>query len=222
MQSTEFGPEIQETRKKWWFTIAAIALVLIAAALILIARWFYTPSEGADGRDALFSEAVAMAGRLQVFPEAGSAGSNEILSREDAAHVVVCLALTRDEADRLVASKAPYDDVARDRPRAGCITYAKNDGYLSGLIKDNAFRPEDGINGMEFTRMLLLLLGYDAEQEGLDGPLWYKNTYQLAEEAGITCGYSPAELLAPVDHRTASLLVRSALTADVGEDTSEP
>lgn len=63
----------------------------------------------------------------------------------------------------------------------GYINYAYSMGMIAGH-GDGTFRPEDPVTGLESAKLLLTLLGYDAEKAGLVGSQWEIKTLSLATD----------------------------------------
>ncbi len=60
-------------------------------------------------------------------------------------------------------------------------------GYISGY-GNGAFGTEDKITGQQASKMLLTVIGYNAEKEGLTGPGWAGRTDALAKSKGFYDG----------------------------------
>ncbi len=198
-----------------------LALLLLMAALFGMSTLSDAKAAGYADADLIREErgeAVEVMSALGVFQGAGNKFDPEgILTREQAAKIISYMLLRKDEADKLVASVAPYNDVARDRWSAGSIEYCKSQGIISGL-GEGRFDPAAQLTGLQFARMLLSALGYDAASEKLVGAEWGINTSKLAiSEAKITDGVESKTLEGPLSRQDACQLAYNTLTANVQE-----
>lgn len=74
----------------------------------------------------------------------------------------------------------PFSDT-RGHWAEGYINYAYTMGMIAGH-GDGTFRPEDPVTGLESAKLLLTLLGYDAQRAGLVGTQWDLKTLSLASD----------------------------------------
>lgn len=164
------------------------------------------------------NEAVDVMSALGVFQGSNSKFDPEgILTREQAAKIISYMLLPKEEADKLVASVAPYSDVAKDRWSAGPIEYCKSQGIISG-VGGGRFDPAAQLTGLQFAKMLLSALGYDPAAEKLIGAEWGINTSKLAiSEAKIAGGVDSKTLEGPLSRQDACQLAYNTLTANVQE-----
>ena len=109
----------------------------------------------------------------------GSFGPTDTLTRAQACKIIAYLDLGGDAADALMGTGKVFTDVAANNWAAGFIEYCAQAGYVSG-IGDGKFDPNAKVTGLQFAKMLLAVLGYDAEIEGLVGSAWEINTAKLA------------------------------------------
>lgn len=199
-----------------------LALVLVVATLMGLAtvagaKMSYDYEDAASIKDERI-EAVDVMSTLGVFQGTSNNFNPEgILTREEAAKIICYMVLTKEEADKLVANVAPYNDVPRDRWSAGPIGYCKSQGIIAGVGNGN-YNPTGQLTGLQFAKMLLTALGYDAEVEGLTGSQWGINTSKLAiAEAKIADGVTSAELEAPLSRQDACQLAFNTLEANMQE-----
>ena len=151
-----------------------LALVM-SMSLVTISNAAY-----ADDADVDFSEAVEVLSKVGVF--AGGDGNKfnpkDELTREQAAKIIAYLDLGEKTAEGLVGGKT-FTDVPASRWSAGYIAYCAQSGYVSG-IGNGKFDPQGKLTGLQFAKMLLCALGYDATKETLEGADWAINTAKLA------------------------------------------
>ncbi len=198
-----------------------LALLLLMAALFGMST--LSDAKAAGYADAALireerSEAVDVMSALGVFQGADNKFDPEgILTREQAAKIISYMLLPKEEAGKLVASVAPYTDVAKDRWSAGPIDYCKSQGIISG-VGEGRYDPTAQLTGLQFAKMLLSALGYDSVSEKLVGAEWGINTSKLAiSEAKIAGGVDSKTLEGPLSRQDACQLAYNTLTANVQE-----
>ncbi|SBV93350.1 conserved exported hypothetical protein [uncultured Eubacteriales bacterium] len=114
-------------------------------------------------------EAVAVMSAVGVFQGSdGKFSPTGDLTRESAAKIITYMVMGKSAADDLKASSAPFTDVAADRWSAGSIAYCVANGIISGDGLGH-FYPETTVTGIQFGKMLLVALGYNATTEGYVG-----------------------------------------------------
>ena len=70
----------------------------------------------------------------------------------------------------------------------GYINYCENQGIVSG-IGNNKFNPNGNVTVAEAAKMLLVILGCNADKEGFKGVNWASNTVAKAMELGVFNGW---------------------------------
>lgn len=92
------------------------------------------------------------------------------------------------------------DDGAAGYPTAGFTDTANNwaKNYIDAVVSagivaglgDGTFQPDKDVTATECYKMLLVVIGYDANKAGLVGANWASNTLRLATDAGLTTDIS--------------------------------
>lgn len=125
-----------------------------------------------DADDVSFVEAVDVMSAVGVFKgdDNGNFLPKANLTREAAAKLIAYLDLGETTAEALPAVKV-FDDVAADRWSAKYIAYCADAGYIAG-DGTGKFLPTGELTGYAFGKMLLCVLGYDADVEGFTGNNW--------------------------------------------------
>ena len=145
--------------------LALVLALVMSMSLVTISNAAY-----ADAADVDYSEAVDVLSKVGVF--AGGDGNKfnpkEELTREQAAKIIAYLDLGEKTAEGLVGTNT-FSDVPATRWSAGYIAYCAQAGYVSG-IGNGKFDPQGKLTGLQFAKMLLCALGYDAAKETLEGP----------------------------------------------------
>ncbi len=195
-----------------------LALVLAVSVLMGLAT-MASAKVAADYTDAASvkedrTEAVDVLSSLGVFQgSSGSFNPDAILTRAEAAKIICYMTMDKEDADKLIAGVAPYLDVPATHWAAGPIAHCKTQGIIAGVGNGN-FDPMGQLTGLQFAKMLLTALGYDAQREGLVGSEWGNRTAAIAiSDAGITGGVSSAALAAPLSRQDACQLAFNTLEA---------
>lgn len=181
--------------------------------------------EFADASSIQYTEAVEVLVAIGVLDGIKTASGIEFkptgdVTREQAAKIISTLLLGEEDAEKLVAEKAPFEDVAADRWSAGYIAYGVEEGFIAG-VGDNKFNPQGNVTADQFAKMLLVAIGYDADQAGLVGSAWVKNTEKLAKDAGLFVGDKKVEGSTPATREEAALYAYNTLKAPLVEYASE-
>ncbi len=132
-------------------------------------------------------------------------------TREQAAKIIAYMLVGPVAAEKLVASAAPFADVAANRWSAGFISYCAEQGILSGVGGGN-FNPTGTLTGYQFAKMLLAAVGYNANGE-YEGASWSINVAKDAIQKGIFEGDLSAATNAPIQRQQAMLMAFNTLTA---------
>ena len=123
-------------------------------------------------------------------------------------------------ADKLTTTIAPYDDVAAGRWSAGAIAWCTEQGILSGM-GHNKFAPTDNVTGLQFAKMLLVALGYDAEIEEMVGDTWAINTSTLAIAVGLDDNMEEVPMSGALTREQACLMAFNAMQTPLVEYESK-
>ena len=155
--------------------LALVLALVMSMSLVTISNAAY-----ADAADVDYTEAVDVLTEVGVF--AGTDGNKfdpkAELTREQAAKIIAYLDLGEKTAEALVGGNS-FKDVAASRWSAGYIGYCAQAGYVNGVGNGN-FNPTGKLTGLQFAKMLLCALGYEADRETLTGSDWSINTAKLA------------------------------------------
>jgi len=135
-----------------------------------------------------YKEAVDVMNAIGVFvgDENGNFNAKENLTREQAAKIIAYLELGDKTADALVGSNI-FTDVASTRWSAGFVGYCAQAGVVNG-VGDSKFNPTGALTALQFGKMLLVELGYDAKAEKMEGIDWAINTSKLMAKAKLMDG----------------------------------
>ena len=163
--------------------LALVLALVMSMSLVTISNAAFKDADKID-----YKEAVDVMNAVGVFigDEKGNFNAKENLTREQAAKIIAYLELGDKAADALVGS-ATFTDVAATRWSAGFVSYCAQAGIVSGN-GDGTFSPAGQLTALQFGKMLLVELGYDADTEKLVGTDWAINTSKLMATAKLMDG----------------------------------
>ncbi len=200
--------------------VLSLVLALAMALSLMTVAFAADASDYKDYNDVTYKEAVDVMTAAGIFNGTGD-GTNftpdGTLTREQAAKIITYMLVGQEQADKLTTTIAPYSDVAASRWSAGAIAYCTNEGIIAGT-GDGTFQPTKAVTGLEFAKMLLVALGYDASIEKLEGPAWAINTSKLAlSDPALDNGMEEIALSASLTREQAAQMAFNAMKADIVE-----
>ena len=162
--------------------LALVLALVMSMSLVTISNAAFKDADKID-----YKEAVDVMNAVGVFigDEKGNFNAKENLTREQAAKIIAYLELGEKAADALVGS-ATFTDVAATRWSAGFVSYCAQAGVVSGY--DGKFDPAGQLTALQFGKVLLVELGYDAKAAGMVGADWAINTSKLMAKAKLMDG----------------------------------
>ena len=167
-----------------------LALVLALATLLSFATVagakVDTTEIYADAKDVKYVEAVDVLTAIGVLNGKGASFKpNDTLKRSEAAKIIAMFDNGDTDISKLYNPANTFVDVAKDYWAVSYIAYCAKQGIISG-VGNNKYAPESKLTGIQFLKMVLVTLGYDAKEEGLVGTSWKVNVLKLARAAGLT------------------------------------
>lgn len=162
--------------------LALVLALVMSMSLVTISNAAFKDADKID-----YKEAVDVMNAVGVFigDEKGNFNAKENLTREQAAKIIAYLELGEKAADALVGG-ATFTDVASTRWSAGFVGYCAKAGVVAGY--DGKFDPAGQLTALQFGKMLLVELGYDAKAAGMVGADWAINTSKLMAKAKLMDG----------------------------------
>ena len=162
--------------------LALVLALVMSMSLVTISNAAFKDADKID-----YKEAVDVMNAVGVFigDEKGNFNAKENLTREQAAKIIAYLELGEKAADVLVGG-ATFTDVASTRWSAGFVGYCAKAGVVAGY--DGKFDPAGQLTALQFGKMLLVELGYDAKAAGMVGADWAINTSKLMAKAKLMDG----------------------------------
>ena len=169
-----------------------LALVLALVMTLGLATVGANAAEFADQSDISYDEAVNVLSTVGVL---GGVGDNKFdpkgeLTRAAGAKIIAYLDLGEKGAEALPETQI-FADVPASHWASKYIGYCYTMGYVGG-VGNNNFNPDGSLSGYAFGKMLLVVLGYDAEIESLVGANWSINAARLMSEKNIAKGIESA------------------------------
>ena len=163
--------------------LALVLALVMSLSLVTISNAAFKDADKID-----YKEAVDVMNAVGVFigDEKGNFNAKENLTREQAAKIIAYLELGDKAADALVGG-ATFTDVASTRWSAGFVGYCAQAGVVAG-VGDGKFDPAGQLTALQFGKMLLVELGYDAKAAGMVGADWAINTSKLMAKAELMDG----------------------------------
>ena len=163
--------------------LALVLALVMSMSLVTISNAAFKDADKID-----YKEAVDVMNAVGVFigDEKGNFNAKENLTREQAAKIIAYLELGDKAADALVGG-ATFTDVASTRWSAGFVGYCAQAGVVAG-VGDGKFDPAGQLTALQFGKMLLVELGYDAKAAGMVGADWAINTSKLMAKAELMDG----------------------------------
>ena len=160
--------------------LALVLALVMSMSLVTISNAAFKDADKID-----YKEAVDVMNAVGVFigDEKGNFNAKENLTREQAAKIIAYLELGSKAADALVGG-ATFTDVASSRWSAGFVGYCAQAGVVNG-VGNGKFDPAGQLTALQFGKMLLVELGYDAKAAGMVGADWAINTSKLMAKAKL-------------------------------------
>lgn len=190
-----------------------LALVL-ALVMTLSLCTITNAADFTDKADVDYTEAVDVMKAVGVLAgyEDGSFQPDKAVTRAEAAKIIAYLDLGQKTADALVKDVTPFKDVAAGNWATGYITYCYNAGIISGM-GGGTFAPDAQVTALQFAKMLLCVLGYKADAEGLNGADWALNTAKLASKNDLFKGNDAIAVTAAATRQEVAQYAFNALKA---------
>ena len=191
--------------------LALVLALVMSMSLVTISNAAYS-----DKADIDLKEAVDVLSAVGVFEGSdGKFDPKANLTREQAAKLVAYLQLSQKSADALVGGNK-FTDVAANRWSAGYVDYCATTGVVAG-VGNGQFNPTGSLTALQFGKMLLVCLGYDATTENLTGADWQINTSKLMASAKLLKGLDSVKANDVLTREKAAQMTLNALKAPTVE-----
>lgn len=163
--------------------LALVLALVMTMSLVTISNAAFKDADKISNKEAV--DVMAAVGVLAGYDN-GEFGATDTLTREQAAKIIAYLELGSKAADAMVGGNT-FTDVASSRWSAGFIAYCAQAGIVSG-VGDGKFAPTGQLTALQFGKMLLVELGYDAKAEKMVGTDWAINTSKLMAKTKLMDG----------------------------------
>ena len=191
--------------------LALVLALVMSMSLVTISNAAYS-----DKADIDLKEAVDVLSAVGVFEGSdGKFDPKANLTREQAAKLVAYLQLSQKSAGALVGGNK-FTDVAANRWSAGYVDYCATTGVVAG-IGNGQFNPTGSLTALQFGKMLLVCLGYDATTENLTGADWQINTSKLMASAKLLKGLDSVKANDVITREQAAQMMLNAIKAPTVE-----
>ncbi len=193
-----------------------LALVLAIATLLSFATVASAATaDFSDAADVTNVEALDVLSYIKVLE--GYKADNSFkpaknITREEAAKIIAIFANKSADISSLYTSANPFAD-EKGRWGESYVAY----GYRAGIIAGKSatqFKPTANVKGTEFLKMVLVVLGYDQNKEGLVGSSWAVNTLELAKAKKLMAGLKDFDPNAALTRDQAAQIMLNALKAE--------
>ena len=163
--------------------LALVLALVMSMSLVTISNAAFKDADKID-----YTEAVDVMNAVGVFvgDEKGNFNPKENLTRAQAAKIISYLLLGNKTAEGLAGS-GKFTDVAKTSWAAGFVDYCAAVGVVNG-VGNGQFNPNGSLTTLQFAKMLLVALGYDAKIEGFVGSDWSINVSAKANQVGLLNG----------------------------------
>ena len=191
-----------------------LALVLVVATLFSFAAMAGAKTY-TDAEDISYVEAVTVLSQVGVLNgyEDDSFKPTSTISREEMAKMIAVLANAGSDVSKLYASANAFADVENDRWSASYVAYCAQTGIVAGRTADT-FDPYGKVTGLETAKMLLVVLGFDAQEQGYVGANWKINVLRDAKVMGLLNNFAAAyDVEAAITREEAAQMMLNALEA---------
>ena len=191
--------------------LALVLALVMTMSLVTISNAAYS-----DKADIDLKEAVDVLSAVGVFEGSdGKFDPKADLTREQAAKLVAYLQLGQKSADALVGGNK-FTDVAANRWSAGYVDYCATTGVVAG-VGNGQFNPTGSLTALQFGKMLLVCLGYDATTENLTGADWQINTSKLMASAKLLKGLDDVKANDVITREQGAQMMLNAIKAPTVE-----
>ena len=195
-----------------------LALVLVVATIFS----FTAMASAAGYKDAAdvsstYAQAVDVLSAVGVLNgyEDGTFKPTSDISREEMAKMIAVLANAGDDVSKLYATACTFADVAKDRWSASYVAYCAKTGIVAGRSA-TTFDPYGKVTGLETAKMLLVVLGFSAEEQGYVGADWKINVLRDAKNVGLLNGFEAGyDVDAAITRQEAAHMMLNALMTKV-------
>lgn len=193
--------------------LAVVMLLSFATIASAVTSDYYEDAADIDYKEAV--DVLGSIGVLNGFPD-DTFRPDATITRAQAAKIIAMFDNGSTDINKLYTAANPFADCV-DHWAESYIAYGVKTGIIAGIGGDK-FAPEANVTGVQYLKMVLVVLGYDAKAEGLEGKNWDVNTLALAKRVGLTATLgNKFDYSADLARQEAAVIMLDALRADVVE-----
>lgn len=193
--------------------LAVVMLLSFATIASAVTSDYYKDAADIDYKEAV--DVLGSIGVLNGFPD-DTFRPDATITRAQAAKIIAMFDNGSTDINKLYTAANPFADCV-DHWAESYIAYGVKTGIIAGIGGDK-FAPEANVTGVQYLKMVLVVLGYDAKAEGLEGKNWDVNTLALAKRVGLTATLgNKFDYSADLARQEAAVIMLDALRADVVE-----
>ena len=169
--------------KKVLALVLAIATILSFATIASAAT-----ADFKDAKDVTHTEAVDVLSAIGVLNgyKDGEYKPNRVITRAEAAKIIAMFDNGDTDIKELYAP-VNFTDVKAGHWAESFISYCYHTGIIAG-VGNNKYAPDADVTGVQFLKMVLVVLGFDAKEEGLVGTGYSVRARNLARAIGLLNG----------------------------------
>jgi len=201
----------------WGCNLKKVLTLVLTVAMLLSVMVVGTGAAFSDQDSIKNKEAVDVCTTLNIIAgmEDGSYRPANNVTRAQMCKMI-CVALNGGKEPTLGTNATPtFSDVRTDPSSSWAESFIEScnsQGIVSG-VGGGRFSPSGSVTGTQAARMLLVALGYRADQEGFTGDAWAINVNTRASAKGLYKGIESIDANAALSRDNAAQMIWNALNA---------
>ena len=187
------------------------SLALVLAIVLVVGVCVFNAAAFTDDEAITCDEAVAVLTGIGVIKgrDTGAFDPTATLTRAEAATII-----TRLKGQEDLQAKSYFDDM-QGHWAESYVAYCAAEGIVNG-VGDNKFDPDAKLTGNQWGKMLLVAMGFDPAETGLDkGDTWEVAVAKLVKDKKLKVGVETLDMNAPISRENTCVLAFNALPQSV-------
>ena len=187
------------------------SLALVLAIVLVVGVCVFNVAAFTDDEAITCDEAVAVLTGIGVIKgrDTGAFDPTATLTRAEAATII-----TRLKGQEDLQAKSYFDDM-QGHWAESYVAYCAAEGIVNG-VGDNKFDPDAKLTGNQWGKMLLVTMGFDPAETGLDkGDTWEVAVAKLVKDKKLKVGVETLDMNAPISRENTCVLAFNALPQSV-------
>ena len=192
------------------------SLALVLAIVLVVGVCAFQVAAFTDDEAISHDEAVAVLTGIGVIKgrDTGAFDPAATLTRAEAATII-----TRLKGQEDLQAKSNFDDM-KGHWAESYVAYCAAEGIVNG-VGDNKFDPDAKLTGNQWGKMLLVAMGYDPAETGLDkGDTWEVAVAKLVKAKNLKSGVEALDMNAPISREDTCVLAFNGLGQSVSGNKS--